>query len=134
IYSVNIHNGCFSATDSFELRIVEPANTYLPVDTGFCWGDSVWIDPGASVDSLLWPDGSRGPRWVNSPGNYTLELSNACGTVNHTISIGVYGTPPLNLNDTSICDGRVLRIDLPDYWQTDYLWQDGSSDQQRTLT
>ncbi len=132
-YSVTINNGCFTATDSFELHIVDPATTTLPVDTGFCMGDSVWIDPGPLAGSVLWSDGGRDARWISQAGNYTLSMTNACGTENQSISIGVYGAPPLTLHDTSLCEGRVLRIELPEYWETNYLWQDGNTERIRSL-
>jgi gliding motility-associated-like protein len=134
IYHVTINNGCFTATDSFELRIVDPATTMLPTDTGFCAGDSVWVDPEPLAGNVLWSDGGSGARWISQPGNYTLSMTNACGTENHSLSIGVYGSPPLALHDTSLCEGRVLRIELPEYWETDYLWQDGQNDHIRNLS
>jgi gliding motility-associated-like protein len=133
-YSVTINNGCFTATDSFELRIVDPATATLPADTGFCIGDSVWVDPGPLAGTVVWSDGGSGARWFTTPGNYTLSMTNACGTENQSISIGVYGAPPLAINDTSICEGRVLRIELPEYWETSYLWQDGNTERIRSLS
>lgn len=132
-YSVTINNGCFTATDSFELRIVDPAIATLPADTGFCIGDSLWVDPGPLAGTVLWSDGGRDARWISQAGNYTLSMTNACGTENHSLSVGVYGSPPLALHDTSLCEGRVLRIELPEYWETNYLWQDGASDRIRSL-
>lgn len=134
VYHVTLNNGCFTATDSFQLRIVDPATASLPADTGFCAGDSVWVDPGPLAGSVIWSDGGSGARWINQPGNFTLSMTNACGTENQSISIGVYGAPPLALNDTSICEGRVLRIELPEYWETDYQWQDGSTERLRNLS
>jgi gliding motility-associated-like protein len=52
----------------------------------------------------------------------------------HEVRVDYQQAPELSLNDTSRCEGQFYRIELPEVWQGDYLWTDGSSERIRILT
>lgn len=71
---------------------------------------------------------------VNTPGLYTVEVSNGCGSANDTLNASLLpAIPPLNLgNDTSLCSSEtlLLEINIPGVSIT---WFDGSHSNQITV-
>jgi|TARA_B110000261_G_scaffold132696_1_gene149201 gliding motility-associated-like protein len=110
--------------------------------SGFCLGDSTRFVTDMLTDSLLWDFGDGITSVLDSvnhlyqdTGLYimVLEVYNGLDTVIITDTINIT-TPYINLrNDTALCDGEILTLDVT---QTDatYLWQDGSASPTFTVT
>jgi len=128
-------NVCFIRRDSFYVEVHEPPAHGLPADTSFCAGDVITLSPAAGNYTWVWNDGDTLPKNISTPGSYLLIMDNACGSFPFAIQVAEREPPiPATPNDTLICEGRVLRVELPDLLNTSYQWQDGNSERIRLLT
>jgi gliding motility-associated-like protein len=130
----DISNACFSTRDSFYITLHEPPQSGLLSDTNLCTGEMLTLTPQPGNYTWAWQDGSTQPLTVTDAGTYALLMTNACGTFVHEVRVDYQQAPELSLNDTSRCEGQFYRIELPEVWQGDYLWTDGSSERIRILT
>ncbi len=131
IYSLTVTNACGTDRDTVIVTDGGPAPLVsLGMDTSLCPGEIVVLMPSsANVDAWLWQDGSTLPTFtISNGGQYTVEVSNSCGTTYDTINaILLPPVPPLDLGlDTSLCAGEsvVLNIAIPN---VAILWSDGST-------
>jgi gliding motility-associated-like protein len=99
-----------------------------------CEGNSLTLTPQPGDYTWQWQDGSTQPLTVTAAGTYALLMTNACGTFTHQVRVDYQQAPSLSLNDTSRCEGQFLRVELPEAWQANYQWADGSSERIRVLT
>lgn len=136
IYMVQVNNLC-----GVDLSFV--AYDYLPVPQHFgfgfgnnqrlCRGDSLLLvqDQGEAF-TYRWQDGSAERSFlVQSPGSYSLSISNECGQVFDEIDITYLAPPSVNLgNDTVVCTDRAkfITLDASVPQEANYLWQDGSTE------
>lgn len=131
---VELSNPCFTTRDSFYVNLHEPPQSGLVSDTNMCEGNSLTITPQPGDYTWQWQDGSTQPLTVTAAGTYALLMTNACGTFTHQVRVDYQQAPSLSLNDTSRCEGQFLRVELPEAWQANYQWADGSSERIRVLT
>lgn len=136
-YSLTVSNSCGSDRDSVMIMDGGPSPVIdLGSDIQLCPGDAQMIVPVfADVDNWLWQDGTTDSTFlINTPGLYTVEVSNGCGSANDTVSASLLPvTPPLSLgNDTSLCSSEtlLLEINIPGVSIT---WFDGSHSNQITV-
>ncbi|MEL6654283.1 MAG: gliding motility-associated C-terminal domain-containing protein [Bacteroidota bacterium] len=134
IYSVQVSNLC--GTDQASV-----AFDYLPVPQAFdlganqrlCVGDSLLLveDQGAAF-TYRWQDGFAERQYlVQSPGLYSLRISNECGQAFDEVDIRYLAPPTVNLgNDTVVCTDRArfITLDATIPQDASYLWQDGSTE------
>lgn len=128
IYTVEITNDCGFASDHIEVSVWPSPIVELGPDTVLCPGQSYILTTPVSPGSYEWQDHSSADTFlVTHPGEYTLAISNICGTAFDSVDIQ-YQTPipPIHLGaDFSLCPGEqtVLYAQTPNaQWQ----WQDGS--------
>ncbi len=130
-YSLTVTNTCGTDRDTVIVIDGGPAPMVsLGMDTSLCPGETILLMPSnADVDAWLWQDGSTLPTYsISNAGQYTVEVSNSCGSSYDTINATVL--PPIPILDigldTSLCPGEsvVLNISTPD---VDILWSDGST-------
>lgn len=131
---VELSNPCFTTRDSFYVTLHEPPQSGLVTDTNMCEGNSLTLTPQPGNYTWQWQDGSTQPLTVTAAGTYALLMTNACGTFTHQVRVDYQQAPSLSLNDTSRCEGQFLRVELPETWQTNYQWADGSNERIRVLT
>jgi|GEM_PF-1975487 len=101
--------------------------TNLGPDRQLCPGDSLTLFAGAGFDAYLWSDGSSATSLqVNTPGVYSVEISNGCGSDRDTVVVSAAAIPPLALGeDQGLCTGSTLTLNAgPDF--ISYAWSDGS--------
>jgi len=101
--------------------------TNLGPDRQLCPGDSLTLFAGDGFDTYLWSDGSTASSLqVNTPGEYTVAISNGCGSDVDTVVVGAAALPPLDLGpDQGLCEGSELTLTAgPDF--ASYAWSDGS--------
>jgi gliding motility-associated-like protein len=119
-------NNC-SASDTI---IVTLNNSLVDLgkDTILCSGANLFIDVATPNASYLWQDNSVSSSFnITQAGIYWVKVEvNNC-IVSDTIVVD-YINLPVNLgNDTSLCSGANLMLDVT--WQNaTYLWQDNSAD------
>lgn len=127
-------NVCFSRRDSFYVEVHEPPAHGLLSDTSFCKGDVLTFAPAPGNYRWVWNDGDTLPKNISTPGSYLLIMDNSCGSFPFAIQVAEREPPiPATPADTLICEGRVLRVELPELLNTSYQWQDGSNERIRLL-
>ncbi len=137
-YFVEVYSIC----ESFSDTVLVTQNNAPPVadlgaDTILCEGEQILLDAVVSGGSYIWNDGSTlSQLLISSPGMYSVTITNACGTDVDTVMVtpGI-PAPSVSLGmDGSICQGDTFSI-LPVFQDvSDWIWQDGSSQQSFTAT
>jgi gliding motility-associated-like protein len=116
------------ATSVFEV-IVRTQPTYtLGKDTTICLGQTISFDATTNDASYVWQDGSTNPLYlINTSGNYSVTITNGCGTLADDINVKVLPPPAFSFgNDTTICVGHTISFDATTT-DANYIWQDGST-------
>ncbi|HEX5002078.1 MAG TPA: PKD domain-containing protein [Bacteroidia bacterium] len=123
-------SGC-SATDTIEITISASPVIDLGVDTAFCDGNAVTLDPGNGYAAYLWNDNSVGQTLVATvTGTYSVEVTDGLGCKgSDSINVIVNANPLVDLGaDSTFCGGTPFTLDAG-AGQTSYLWSDGSANQ-----
>ncbi|HVZ56377.1 MAG TPA: gliding motility-associated C-terminal domain-containing protein [Chitinophagaceae bacterium] len=80
------YTGCDSIRQ-LNLTVQQLPHPQLPATAGWCEGDTLVLQPG-DFASYLWQDGSAVNRYaVRQPGEYTVTVSNSCGTARATTHV-----------------------------------------------
>ncbi len=130
-YSVQVFNDCFQVTDTIVVTVnASPPQVDLPALLNLCQGQSITLDALVSGVTYLWNDNSQNQQLVvNTPGAYSVTVSNACGTdVDTTIITDGGPAPAVDLgSDVQLCAGDNVLLS-PVFSNVDtWLWQDGST-------
>jgi gliding motility-associated-like protein len=132
IYWLAIDNSCIVTSDSISISFYDPLPTPdLGPDLTICKGDSVVLD-GFVGDSFeyAWNIGSSDPEIIAfEEGNYTIEVSDLCGTTADDLEIS-FDQSAFELDyDYEIieCENTLITLDVGQLFNTNYLWQDGST-------
>ncbi|MFT4753114.1 MAG: gliding motility-associated-like protein [Salibacteraceae bacterium] len=88
-YWLNVTNVCGTIRDEIELAYTTLPLTNLGVDTVMCMGDRTVLDAyWFNATRYLWLDGSQEPEFlVYEDGDYLVNVTNLCGSIEDTISI-----------------------------------------------
>ena len=129
--SLTISNACGSSLDSVIVFLsTEGPDVNLGPDVLACAGDTVTLMANITGVNYLWQDGSTGSTFTTSTsGIYYIEVMNACGVDNDTVTVDIHGIPPVpDLGpDTSLCEGTMLTLTSNADAETTTTWQDGST-------
>ncbi len=130
-YYVNASNACSSYSDTVNVVINNsPPSLNLQADFALCQGQSSVIDASGVIGvTYIWQDGSTLPQiTVSAPSQYSLTISNACGSDADTVNVTDGGAMPfVSLgNDTLICPGQPITITPVSHDVDSWMWQDGS--------
>ncbi|MEZ4685267.1 MAG: gliding motility-associated C-terminal domain-containing protein [Bacteroidia bacterium] len=92
LYQVTVTNRCGIRRDTVRVDVAQPPYLDLGADTVICPHISLLLD--ARIEGIgtqyRWNDGlESGIRQVQKPGLYTLEISNACGSVSDSFRLQV---------------------------------------------
>lgn len=129
-----INTNCHAISDTSIIRIDTIAHNFLnSTDTIFCSSAPVNLNPGSLLNatSYIWNTGATTPNiTVNTPGTYWLRISSVLGckatdTIN--IEIDQAFTPELG-NDTALCKGTQLTLNVSGLNANSYLWSTGATD------
>lgn len=118
------------------VNVYQAPNVSFPSDTIFCYTGSLQLDAGVG-DAYMWQDGTSIPSYtVYIPGIYYVTASNFCGLSSDTVNVNVsYGSFGVNLGeDLNICEGNQVSFDMLQQTNSTYLWQDGSTNSNFTIT
>lgn len=92
-----------------------------------CLGDTISLNVASSTGQYLWNNGDTIPmRTITQAGDYWVTVRNDSCTTNDTISIAYEVPPTLNLQDTTLCEGQTLVVDLSHY-NLNYTWFNGKT-------
>lgn len=131
-YTVTISNLCGSVSTTVT-TIVNPLPTaFLVVNgpTSLCPGDTTTLTT-PSIGTYLWSNGATTNNIVvSTPGNYTLTVTNGCGSNSTTQIIGTGSIPVVSINGSSptICPGD--SVTLTASGGSSYLWSTGATSSQ----
>ena len=129
IYWVAVENECGTTSDTISVNFGEAFDIDLGVDTAFCYGHSLILNPGGGFINYLWQDGSNDSiNIAGSTGIYWVQVTDSVGcTAVDSVSIQTYMDFDFSIgNDTTICAGDYIFLNAPAGYQS-YLWQDGSN-------
>jgi len=127
-YTVDVTNSCGTTSETIivsydTLPIVDLGN-----DTTLCTGAALLLDAAYPASTYIWQDNSTNATFnVTTAGNYSVDVTNMCGTTSDAIVISYATVPVVDLgNDTTLCTGATLLLDATNPSST-YLWQDNST-------
>ena len=126
-YHVTVSANMCQFSDTIVVIYVDPPQPDLGIDTSFCEGDSLLLNPG-DYSEYVWQDGSEEAIFeVDNSGNYSVVVTDSNGCVGtDMIVVGVNPLPIIDLGvDTTICSGETLVLDAQIPGGI-YLWQDSS--------
>lgn len=131
MYFVQVSNACYSYSDTIEISVnTDPPKLDLPSQILICHNASLTLDAGISDVTFSWNDGSQNQTLlVNSPGEYSLTVSNACGSDADTVSVSDGGDAPfVSLGiDTVLCPGDSFLLNPVYSDVVSWLWSDGTA-------
>jgi gliding motility-associated-like protein len=130
-YILTLSNICGDKADTVMIDFSDfPPPFSLGSDTILCPGQTLLLNTPAAAETILWQDGSTLPSYlVNQPGNYTLQISNECGSVADDILVD-FDTRVLNLNPDLLvpfCEEDTIYLDVTQPFAAMYLWSTGES-------
>ncbi len=123
----------------FDDVLVEATETFpLDVDLGGPYEacDFLVLDSGIPGAHYVWSDGSHNSTLVvTTSGTYSVIVSfEGCISGQASADVTILGSPPVYLgSDVALCPGESYTINL-DEFAGDYVWQDGSTDPEYTIT
>jgi len=130
-YFVDVFNDCGLESDTIVVTVNNtPPQVDLPSQLNLCQSQSITLDAMASGVNFLWNDNSQNQQLlVNTPGTYSVTVSNACGTdADTTIIVDGGPAPMVDLGtDIQLCIGDTVVVSPVFSNVTSWLWQDGSA-------
>jgi gliding motility-associated-like protein len=136
LYWVNVSEGGCEERDSINVSFKPSPTISLGDDTTLCEGQSLVLNAANNNATYLWQDGSTEPTYtVTAEGSYSVivALDDGCDT-SGKVMVDYIGKPVVNLGgDTSLCGSEKLVLDASSP-QASYLWQDGSTGADLTVT
>lgn len=115
-YTVKVSNFCGTVSKTLNLNAVPvPSITIIaPTTTTFCNGNTATIIANSNLTNYTWSTGATNTSsiTVNSSGNYSVSVSNSCGTASAAISINYINTPTISITQTPsvVCNGQTYTI------------------------
>jgi len=135
IYSVTITNMCGSTTDEITLTSLPAPVIDLGADMQLlCNGQSLVIEIDPSQGQILWQDGSTDATYsIEDAGNYTVTVTNVCGSATDQIQINTMESPEVDLGpDLVLCQGEAITLSAGSF-EGSYEWQDNSTESELTV-
>jgi gliding motility-associated-like protein len=131
-YTVTISNLCGSVSTSVTTTVNPLPTSTLNVTgpTSLCAGDSAIIST-TGIGTYQWSTGATTNNIVvNTPGTYTLTVTNGCGSSSSSQTFGIGSTPNLNIvgSSTTICPGDSVTLFASG--GSSYLWSTGATTSQ----
>lgn len=122
-------NVCGQASDTLTIaELPTPQPFDLGTQLALCLGDSLRLgpDPIPQIE-YRWQDGLPfAQRWVRDTGFYRLVAENRCGRAEDDVQIAWLPAPAVHLpDDSQLCVGQVLDLDVGDPNLDTYLWSTG---------
>ncbi len=128
-FSVNFKNKCNNISDTIAVAYKKTPSLSLGKDSVYCEKllHAINLDTVVKNADILWNDGSQlSNRNLSDTGQYSVRLSNVCGTVYDTIYLGLLNTPLLKLGlDSTYCKDFVHKVNITKGKQDHLLWWDG---------
>jgi gliding motility-associated-like protein len=128
-YFVTVTNGCGQDRDTLSITAPPGLGLDLGPDTVLCGPATITLNAGNPGATYLWTPGGQTTRTkiVTASGNYSVTVTNACGTASDNINITIQnGSPSVNLGpDRTICPGTPTVLNAGSSAGQTYLWSTG---------
>ncbi|MDP4199833.1 MAG: hypothetical protein Q8922_14200 [Bacteroidota bacterium] len=135
-YSVHVTgtSGCSGTSAPTHVTVLSdsvPHPVLLPVQTQFCSGDSIRIEPAGTYKSYLWSSGdTTASIFVTKSGEYSVTVTNSAGCAGSSVPVSftVEPRPQVQLlaaGPTSICEGDSVPLDVTPGFH--YTWWNGTT-------
>ena len=128
------YDGC-TAADTIQVSYINAENPGLGNDTTVCMGDSLRLTSTIANAKYLWSTNDTTQSiFVKATGEYLLRVTNGSCRLLDTIYVTFNAKPSFSLgNDTALCETNTLNL-TPNAGPGSYLWQDGSVQDQLTVS
>jgi hypothetical protein len=131
-YTVTVTNsiGC-TGQSSFNLNVIDNPQPTITGPPSICNGSLAMLDAGQGFSNYIWSTGEV-TQTINmlQAGIYIVTVTDELGCVGtDSFELSIIPTPPIVLNDDSICPGTVVQIDAGSGY-VDYLWSTLETTQQ----
>ena len=137
-YIVDVFNDCSLFSDTIVVTVNNnPPQVDLPDQLSLCQGGNITLDASITGVTYLWNDNSQNQQLqVNTPGTYSVTVSNSCGSDVDTTIVSDGGLAPVVAlgNDIDLCAGDTIVLSPVFSNVTSWLWQDGSVLPSYTIT
>ena len=130
VYNVNVQDNCFNTTDEVTVSYLGPPEVDLGSDSTVCGGTvNYYVANGGPTSSYIWNTGIESPGIsITETGDYSVEITNMCGTASDNVYVEFSLGPGDFLSDTmEFCEGIPMVIDLT-HIEGFFEWSDGSTD------
>lgn len=118
---------------SYDTIVVNHPEIPAPVNTGICSnGSNVWSADMGPGFTYSWSTGANTPSLtIGSPGTYWVQVTDPLGCTrlsdNYTFSVDTYPQTAYLGNDTSLCSGNLIALQIGAGQTVSYTWPDGST-------
>jgi gliding motility-associated-like protein len=128
-YWVKVSNGCGTDCDTITVNYDSLSTVDLGNDTVICPGMSMNLNATTLNASYLWDNGSTDSIIkIYQEGTYWVAVKNRCGTVSDTLTVTPASISTVYIgNDTVLCKGELLAMEIEPQANVSYLWQDGTA-------
>ena len=136
VYSVTLDDGCTSSQDQITVHVDSPPTFSFDEDAFLCPGEEILLDFNPNLGDFEWQDGNTNSTYViYSGGNYTLTITNGCGSVTDEFIVTEIDLPVVDLGpaDQEICYNGFIDL-MVDPSFGSIVWQDNSTDPIYTVT
>ncbi len=126
-FSVDVFNSCGVAGDKIIINYMGPPAVSIGNDSNICAGNTVEYSAAYPGATYSWQDNSNGPTFTAfASGNYSVTVSNGCGSVSDTTVLNVIQPPQADLGaDRLLCEGDSISLNAS-WGNSSYLWSDNS--------
>jgi len=132
LYWLEISETSCSVRDTINVRVDDPFNVNLGVDTTLCTGEILELVATINQnDQVLWSTGDTSPDLaINTAGDISVQVTRGVCMSNDTIAISIIDVDNFSIgSDTTLCQGETITLNAELSDQATYLWQDGSVDE-----
>ena len=137
-YTLIASDGICKVSDTATINTYLNTLTSLPHDTSFCSGGSCVLNAtDVNYSKYLWNTGANTATIsINLPGVYSVIASDTLGcSAIDTVKVTVFTAAPLHLvNDTFVCLGNAITLDVKDTVYNNYHWNTGTASSAITIT
>lgn len=129
-YWVEVSAGACTVRDSINIHFDIPPLLDFGSDSSLCLGELLWLDVNVGGNATYrWQDGSTLSTYqVSSAGTYSVTIDSGACSVFDDITVTYDAPSNFNLgNDTTLCVGESLLLDVQQAGGATYLWQDSST-------
>ena len=126
-YFVTVTNGCGMDQDTLNITAPPALGLNLGPDTTLCYLATLTLNAGNPGATYLWSPGGETTqtKTVSTSGNYSVTVTNACGSASDNILVTIPPLKPGGKEDITTCPGTaVLNADAVGQ---SYLWSTGAT-------